>query len=119
MTPSLVFDKVRISPSELPEIDKVIIIACGAPGPSPSTQSSTGRERRLERRMSFRYRDLISGHGRSPSAIYKANVSTIPPESGVLYTLAGPEVAVASAMHCGDAVSEARSSSWGGLSDIQ
>ncbi|MFC9928425.1 glutamine--fructose-6-phosphate transaminase (isomerizing) [Streptomyces sp. NPDC127190] len=125
---SLTLDEVRISPSELREIDKVVIVACGTAFHSGliakyAIEHWTRIPCEVELASEFRYRDPIldsrslviaisqSGetmdtlmalrHAREQGskvlAICNTNGSTIPRESdAVLYTHAGPEVAVAS-----------------------
>ncbi|MEU3841600.1 glutamine--fructose-6-phosphate transaminase (isomerizing) [Streptomyces sp. NPDC028635] len=125
---SLTLDEVRITPSELREVDKVVIIACGTAFHSGliakyAIEHWTRIPCEVELASEFRYRDPIldaqtlviaisqSGetmdtlmalrHAREQGskvlAICNTNGSTIPRESdAVLYTHAGPEVAVAS-----------------------
>jgi glucosamine--fructose-6-phosphate aminotransferase (isomerizing) len=125
---SLTLDEVRISPSELREIDKVVIVACGTAFHAGliakyAIEHWTRIPCEVELASEFRYRDPIldgrslviaisqSGetmdtlmalrHAREQGskvlAICNTNGSTIPRESdAVLYTHAGPEVAVAS-----------------------
>ncbi|MET8562431.1 glutamine--fructose-6-phosphate transaminase (isomerizing) [Streptomyces flaveolus] len=125
---SLTLDEVRISPSELREIDKVVIVACGTAFHAGliakyAIEHWTRIPCEVELASEFRYRDPIldgrslviaisqSGetmdtlmalrHARDQGskvlAICNTNGSTIPRESdAVLYTHAGPEVAVAS-----------------------
>ncbi|MFF5534881.1 glutamine--fructose-6-phosphate transaminase (isomerizing) [Streptomyces cinerochromogenes] len=125
---SLALDEVRISPSELREIDKVVIVACGTAFHAGliakyAIEHWTRIPCEVELASEFRYRDPIldgrslviaisqSGetmdtlmalrHAREQGskvlAICNTNGSTIPRESdAVLYTHAGPEVAVAS-----------------------
>ncbi|MFH8767868.1 glutamine--fructose-6-phosphate transaminase (isomerizing) [Streptomyces sp. NPDC017958] len=125
---SLTLDEVRISPSELRELDKVVIVACGTAFHAGliakyAIEHWTRIPCEVELASEFRYRDPIldgrslviaisqSGetmdtlmalrHAREQGskvlAICNTNGSTIPRESdAVLYTHAGPEVAVAS-----------------------
>ncbi|MFF8940914.1 MULTISPECIES: glutamine--fructose-6-phosphate transaminase (isomerizing) [unclassified Streptomyces] len=125
---SLTLDEVRISASELREMDKVVIIACGTAFHAGmiakyAIEHWTRIPCEVELASEFRYRDPIldqqtlviaisqSGetmdtlmalrHAREQGAkvlaICNTNGSTIPRESdAVLYTHAGPEVAVAS-----------------------
>ncbi|MFE1882793.1 glutamine--fructose-6-phosphate transaminase (isomerizing) [Streptomyces diastatochromogenes] len=125
---SLSLDEVRISPSELREVDKVVIVACGTAFHAGliakyAIEHWTRIPCEVELASEFRYRDPIldgrslviaisqSGetmdtlmalrHAREQGskvlAICNTNGSTIPRESdAVLYTHAGPEVAVAS-----------------------
>ncbi|MGW1952424.1 glutamine--fructose-6-phosphate transaminase (isomerizing) [Streptomyces sp. NPDC001920] len=125
---SLTLDEVRISASELREVDKVVIVACGTAFHSGliakyAIEHWTRIPCEVELASEFRYRDPIldqqtlviaisqSGetmdtlmalrHAREQGskvlAICNTNGSTIPRESdAVLYTHAGPEVAVAS-----------------------
>ncbi|MFE8011392.1 glutamine--fructose-6-phosphate transaminase (isomerizing) [Streptomyces antibioticus] len=125
---SLTLDEVRISASELREIDKVVIVACGTAFHAGliakyAIEHWTRIPCEVELASEFRYRDPIldsrslviaisqSGetmdtlmalrHAREQGskvlAICNTNGSTIPRESdAVLYTHAGPEVAVAS-----------------------
>ncbi|MEU7055196.1 glutamine--fructose-6-phosphate transaminase (isomerizing) [Streptomyces sp. NPDC046197] len=125
---SLTLDEVRISASELREMDKVVIVACGTAFHSGliakyAIEHWTRIPCEVELASEFRYRDPIldqqtlviaisqSGetmdtlmalrHAREQGskvlAICNTNGSTIPRESdAVLYTHAGPEVAVAS-----------------------
>ncbi|MFI9242417.1 glutamine--fructose-6-phosphate transaminase (isomerizing) [Streptomyces sp. NPDC053086] len=125
---SLTLDEVRISPTELREIDKVVIVACGTAFHAGliakyAIEHWTRIPCEVELASEFRYRDPIldgrslviaisqSGetmdtlmalrHAREQGskvlAICNTNGSTIPRESdAVLYTHAGPEVAVAS-----------------------
>ncbi|MGW0709224.1 glutamine--fructose-6-phosphate transaminase (isomerizing) [Streptomyces sp. NPDC002643] len=125
---SLTLDEVRISASELRELDKVVIVACGTAFHSGliakyAIEHWTRIPCEVELASEFRYRDPIldprtlviaisqSGetmdtlmalrHAREQGskvlAICNTNGSTIPRESdAVLYTHAGPEVAVAS-----------------------
>ncbi|MFJ7151957.1 glutamine--fructose-6-phosphate transaminase (isomerizing) [Streptomyces sp. NPDC100445] len=125
---SLTLDEVRISPSELRKIDKVVIVACGTAFHAGliakyAIEHWTRIPCEVELASEFRYRDPIldgrslviaisqSGetmdtlmalrHAREQGskvlAICNTNGSTIPRESdAVLYTHAGPEVAVAS-----------------------
>ncbi|MFI6929984.1 glutamine--fructose-6-phosphate transaminase (isomerizing) [Streptomyces sp. NPDC050287] len=125
---SLTLDEVRISDSELREIDKVVIVACGTAFHAGliakyAIEHWTRIPCEVELASEFRYRDPIldaqtmviaisqSGetmdtlmalrHAREQGskvlAICNTNGSTIPRESdAVLYTHAGPEVAVAS-----------------------
>ncbi|MFF2522040.1 glutamine--fructose-6-phosphate transaminase (isomerizing) [Streptomyces liangshanensis] len=124
----LSLDEVRISPSELREADKVVIVACGTAFHAGliakyAIEHWTRIPCEVELASEFRYRDPIldprtlviaisqSGetmdtlmalrHAREQGAkvlaICNTNGSTIPRESdAVLYTHAGPEVAVAS-----------------------
>ncbi|MCH5673604.1 glutamine--fructose-6-phosphate transaminase (isomerizing) [Streptomyces gilvus] len=125
---SLTLDEVRISASELREVDKVVIVACGTAFHAGliakyAIEHWTRIPCEVELASEFRYRDPILGarslviaisqsgetmdtlmalrHAREQGskvlAICNTNGSTIPRESdGVLYTHAGPEVAVAS-----------------------
>ncbi|WP_079084828.1 glutamine--fructose-6-phosphate transaminase (isomerizing) [Streptomyces dysideae] len=125
---SLTLDEVRIPASELREIDKVVIVACGTAFHAGliakyAIEHWTRIPCEVELASEFRYRDPIldsrslviaisqSGetmdtlmalrHAREQGsrvlAICNTNGSTIPRESdAVLYTHAGPEVAVAS-----------------------
>ncbi|BBC35954.1 Glutamine--fructose-6-phosphate aminotransferase[isomerizing] [Streptomyces graminofaciens] len=125
---SLTLDEVRISTSELRELDKVVIVACGTAFHAGmiakyAIEHWTRIPCEVELASEFRYRDPIldprtlviaisqSGetmdtlmalrHAREQGAkvlaICNTNGSTIPRESdAVLYTHAGPEVAVAS-----------------------
>ncbi|MEV6112304.1 glutamine--fructose-6-phosphate transaminase (isomerizing) [Streptomyces sp. NPDC052109] len=125
---SLTLDEVRITPSELREIDKVVIVACGTAFHAGliakyAIEHWTRIPCEVELASEFRYRDPIldgqslviaisqSGetmdtlmalrHAREQGskvlAVCNTNGSTIPRESdAVLYTHAGPEVAVAS-----------------------
>ncbi len=125
---SLSLDEVRISASELREMDKVVIVACGTAFHAGliakyAIEHWTRIPCEVELASEFRYRDPIldqqtlviavsqSGetmdtlmalrHAREQGAkvlaICNTNGSTIPRESdAVLYTHAGPEVAVAS-----------------------
>ncbi|MFE9023168.1 glutamine--fructose-6-phosphate transaminase (isomerizing) [Streptomyces sp. NPDC007808] len=125
---SLTLDEVRISASELREVDKVVIAACGTAFHAGliakyAIEHWTRIPCEVELASEFRYRDPIldqqtlviaisqSGetmdtlmalrHAREQGskvlAICNTNGSTIPRESdAVLYTHAGPEVAVAS-----------------------
>ncbi|MFF6976908.1 glutamine--fructose-6-phosphate transaminase (isomerizing) [Streptomyces sp. NPDC008343] len=125
---SLTLDEVRISASELRELDKVVIVACGTAFHAGmiakyAIEHWTRVPCEVELASEFRYRDPIldqqtlviaisqSGetmdtlmalrHAREQGArvlaICNTNGSTIPRESdAVLYTHAGPEVAVAS-----------------------
>ncbi|MEU6087439.1 glutamine--fructose-6-phosphate transaminase (isomerizing) [Streptomyces sp. NPDC047085] len=125
---SLTLDEVRISPSELREVDKVVIVACGTAFHAGmiakyAIEHWTRIPCEVELASEFRYRDPILGarslviaisqsgetmdtlmalrHAREQGskvlAICNTNGSTIPRESdAVLYTHAGPEVAVAS-----------------------
>jgi glucosamine--fructose-6-phosphate aminotransferase (isomerizing) len=125
---SLTLDEVRISDSEVREIDKIVIIACGTAFHAGliakyAIEHWTRIPCEVELASEFRYRDPIldaqtlviaisqSGetmdtlmalrHAREQGskvlAICNTNGSTIPRESdAVLYTHAGPEVAVAS-----------------------
>ncbi|CCK28060.1 Glucosamine--fructose-6-phosphate aminotransferase [isomerizing] [Streptomyces davaonensis JCM 4913] len=124
----LTLDEVRISASELREVDKVVIVACGTAFHAGliakyAIEHWTRIPCEVELASEFRYRDPIldarslviaisqSGetmdtlmalrHAREQGskvlAICNTNGSTIPRESdAVLYTHAGPEVAVAS-----------------------
>ncbi|MFE2641512.1 glutamine--fructose-6-phosphate transaminase (isomerizing) [Streptomyces nigra] len=125
---SLRLDEVRIGASELREVDKVVIVACGTAFHAGliakyAIEHWTRIPCEVELASEFRYRDPImdqqtlvvaisqSGetmdtlmalrHARQQGArvlaICNTNGSTIPRESdAVLYTHAGPEVAVAS-----------------------
>ncbi|MFF5401474.1 glutamine--fructose-6-phosphate transaminase (isomerizing) [Streptomyces misionensis] len=125
---SLTLDELRISPSELRETDKVVIVACGTAFHAGliakyAIEHWTRIPCEVELASEFRYRDPILGsrslviaisqsgetmdtlmalrHAREQGskvlAICNTNGSTIPRESdAVLYTHAGPEVAVAS-----------------------
>ncbi|MET8828830.1 glutamine--fructose-6-phosphate transaminase (isomerizing) [Streptomyces sp. NPDC004610] len=125
---SLTLDEVRIPLSELREIDKVVIVACGTAFHAGliakyAIEHWTRIPCEVELASEFRYRDPILGarslviaisqsgetmdtlmavrHAREQGskvlAICNTNGSTIPRESdAVLYTHAGPEVAVAS-----------------------
>ncbi|GAA2241202.1 glutamine--fructose-6-phosphate aminotransferase [isomerizing] [Streptomyces ruber] len=125
---SLSLDEVRITASELREMDKVVIVACGTAFHAGliakyAIEHWTRIPCEVELASEFRYRDPIldprtlvvaisqSGetmdtlmalrHAREQGAkvlaICNTNGSTIPRESdAVLYTHAGPEVAVAS-----------------------
>lgn len=125
---SLTLDEVRIDDSELREIDKVVIVACGTAFHAGmiakyAIEHWTRLPCEVELASEFRYRDPILGgqslviaisqsgetmdtlmalrHAREQGsrvlAICNTNGSTIPRESdAVLYTHAGPEVAVAS-----------------------
>ncbi|MBQ0996878.1 glutamine--fructose-6-phosphate transaminase (isomerizing) [Streptomyces sp. RK62] len=125
---SLRLDEVRIGASELREVDKVVIVACGTAFHAGliakyAIEHWTRIPCEVELASEFRYRDPImdqqtlvvaisqSGetmdtlmalrHAREQGArvlaICNTNGSTIPRESdAVLYTHAGPEVAVAS-----------------------
>ncbi|MDT9697861.1 glutamine--fructose-6-phosphate transaminase (isomerizing) [Streptomyces sp. P17] len=125
---ALTLDEVRISASELREVDKVVIVACGTAFHAGliakyAIEHWTRIPCEVELASEFRYRDPIldaqslviaisqSGetmdtlmalrHAREQGsrvlAICNTNGSTIPRESdAVLYTHAGPEVAVAS-----------------------
>ncbi|WP_316740146.1 glutamine--fructose-6-phosphate transaminase (isomerizing) [Streptomyces sp. MK7] len=125
---NLTLDEVRISASELREMDKVVIVACGTAFHAGliakyAIEHWTRIPCEVELASEFRYRDPIldaqtlviaisqSGetmdtlmalrHAREQGskvlAICNTNGSTIPRESdAVLYTHAGPEVAVAS-----------------------
>ncbi|MER6330618.1 glutamine--fructose-6-phosphate transaminase (isomerizing) [Streptomyces sp. NPDC001034] len=125
---SLTLDELRITPSELREIDKVVIVACGTAFHAGliakyAIEHWTRIPCEVELASEFRYRDPILGgrslviaisqsgetmdtlmalrHAREQGskvlAICNTNGSTIPRESdAVLYTHAGPEVAVAS-----------------------
>jgi glucosamine--fructose-6-phosphate aminotransferase (isomerizing) len=127
-TGRLVLDELRISESELREIDKVFVVACGTAYHAGLTaryaiEHWTRLPVDVELASEFRYRDPVldsrtlvvsisqSGetmdtlmavrHAREQGArtvsICNTNGSTIPRESdAVLYTHAGPEVAVAS-----------------------
>ncbi|GAA3814534.1 glutamine--fructose-6-phosphate transaminase (isomerizing) [Streptomyces coacervatus] len=125
---SLTLDEVRMSASELREVDKVVIVACGTAFHAGliakyAIEHWTRIPCEVELASEFRYRDPILGarslviaisqsgetmdtlmalrHAREQGskvlAICNTNGSTIPRESdAVLYTHAGPEVAVAS-----------------------
>ncbi|WP_327317269.1 glutamine--fructose-6-phosphate transaminase (isomerizing) [Streptomyces sp. NBC_01235] len=125
---ALTLDEVRIPPSELREVDKVVIVACGTAFHAGliakyAIEHWTRIPCEVELASEFRYRDPILGsrslviaisqsgetmdtlmalrHAREQGskvlAICNTNGSTIPRESdAVLYTHAGPEVAVAS-----------------------
>ncbi|MFJ4498657.1 glutamine--fructose-6-phosphate transaminase (isomerizing) [Streptomyces sp. NPDC088864] len=125
---TLHLDEVRITPGELREVDKVIVVACGTAFHAGmiakyAIEHWTRIPCETELASEFRYRDPIldphtlvvaisqSGetmdtlmalrHAREQGAkvlaICNTNGSTIPRESdAVLYTHAGPEVAVAS-----------------------
>ncbi|TWV57142.1 glutamine--fructose-6-phosphate transaminase (isomerizing) [Streptomyces misionensis] len=125
---SLTLDELRISPTELRETDKVVIVACGTAFHAGliakyAIEHWTRIPCEVELASEFRYRDPILGsrslviaisqsgetmdtlmalrHAREQGskvlAICNTNGSTIPRESdAVLYTHAGPEVAVAS-----------------------
>ncbi|MFD3499293.1 glutamine--fructose-6-phosphate transaminase (isomerizing) [Streptomyces sp. NPDC058676] len=125
---SLTLDEVRIGASELREVDKVVIVACGTAFHAGmiakyAIEHWTRIPCEVELASEFRYRDPIldtqslviaisqSGetmdtlmalrHAREQGskvlAVCNTNGSTIPRESdAVLYTHAGPEVAVAS-----------------------
>ncbi|MFG2558178.1 glutamine--fructose-6-phosphate transaminase (isomerizing) [Streptomyces sp. NPDC048496] len=125
---SLHLDEVRIAPSVLREVDKVVVVACGTAYHAGmiakyAIEHWTRLPCETELASEFRYRDPIldqrtlviaisqSGetmdtlmalrHAREQGAkvlaICNTNGSTIPRESdAVLYTHAGPEVAVAS-----------------------
>ncbi|MDQ0582904.1 glutamine--fructose-6-phosphate transaminase (isomerizing) [Streptomyces rishiriensis] len=125
---ALTLDEVRIPASELREVDKVVIVACGTAFHAGliakyAIEHWTRIPCEVELASEFRYRDPIldsrslviaisqSGetmdtlmalrHAREQGskvlAICNTNGSTIPRESdAVLYTHAGPEVAVAS-----------------------
>ncbi|MEU1085396.1 glutamine--fructose-6-phosphate transaminase (isomerizing) [Streptomyces sp. NPDC005576] len=125
---ALTLDEVRLTPSVLREIDKVVIVACGTAYHAGliakyAIEHWTRLPCETELASEFRYRDPIlspntlvvaisqSGetmdtlmalrHAREQGAhvlaICNTNGSTIPRESdAVLYTHAGPEVAVAS-----------------------
>ncbi|WP_128379184.1 glutamine--fructose-6-phosphate transaminase (isomerizing) [Streptomyces cavernae] len=127
-TGSLSLDEVRITDSELSEVDKVVIVACGTAFHAGmiakyAIEHWTRIPCEVELASEFRYRDPIlgerslviaisqsgetmdtlmavrhaRGQGSKVLAICNTNGSTIPRESdGVLYTHAGPEVAVAS-----------------------
>ncbi len=124
----LQLDEMRLSPDELREIDKIIVIACGTSFHAAliakyAIEHWTRIPCEAELASEFRYRDPVlsrrtlvivisqSGetmdtlmalrHAREQGslvlAISNTNGSTIPRESdAVLYTHAGPEVAVAS-----------------------
>ena len=124
----LVLDEMRLSDSELREVDKIVIIACGTAYHAGllakyAIEHWTRIPCEVELASEFRYRDPIltrstlviaisqSGetmdllmalrHARQQRArvlaICNVNGSTIPRESdAVIYTHAGPEVAVAS-----------------------
>ncbi|MFE9439772.1 glutamine--fructose-6-phosphate transaminase (isomerizing) [Streptomyces sp. NPDC006602] len=125
---SLTLDEVRIPASELREVDKIVVVACGTAFHAGmiakyAIEHWTRIPCEVELASEFRYRDPIldarslviaisqSGetmdtlmalrHAREQGskvlAICNTNGSTIPRESdAVLYTHAGPEVAVAS-----------------------
>ncbi|UUU24403.1 glutamine--fructose-6-phosphate transaminase (isomerizing) [Streptomyces sp. DSM 40750] len=125
---SLTLDEVRISASELRELNKVVIVACGTAFHAGliakyAIEHWARIPCEVELASEFRYRDPILGphtlviaisqsgetmdtlmalrHAREQGArvlaICNTNGSTIPRESdAVLYTHAGPEVAVAS-----------------------
>ncbi|GAA1015005.1 MULTISPECIES: glutamine--fructose-6-phosphate transaminase (isomerizing) [Streptomyces] len=125
---NLTLDEVRISASELREMDKIVIVACGTAFHAGliakyAIEHWTRIPCEVELASEFRYRDPIldaqtlviaisqSGetmdtlmalrHAREQGsrvlAICNTNGSTIPRESdAVLYTHAGPEIAVAS-----------------------
>ncbi|MFJ8106839.1 glutamine--fructose-6-phosphate transaminase (isomerizing) [Streptomyces sp. NPDC096132] len=125
---ALTLDEVRIPASELREVDKVVIVACGTAFHAGliakyAIEHWTRIPCEVELASEFRYRDPILGprslviaisqsgetmdtlmalrHAREQGskvlAICNTNGSTIPRESdAVLYTHAGPEVAVAS-----------------------
>ncbi|MEI5524041.1 glutamine--fructose-6-phosphate transaminase (isomerizing) [Streptomyces brasiliscabiei] len=125
---TLSLDEVRIPDSELRELDKVVIVACGTAFHAGliakyAIEHWTRIPCEVELASEFRYRDPILGphtlvvaisqsgetmdtlmalrHAREQGArvlaICNTNGSTIPRESdAVLYTHAGPEVAVAS-----------------------
>src|SRR3954465_7832966 len=125
---SLTLDEVRIPTSELREVDKVVIVACGTAFHAGliakyAIEHWTRIPCEVELASEFRYRDPILGprslviaisqsgetmdtlmamrHAREQGsrvlAICNVNGSTIPRESdAVVYTYAGPEVAVAS-----------------------
>ncbi|MFH8338888.1 glutamine--fructose-6-phosphate transaminase (isomerizing) [Streptomyces sp. AM6-12] len=125
---SLTLDELRITPAELRQIDKVVIVACGTAFHAGliakyAIEHWTRIPCEVELASEFRYRDPILGgrslviaisqsgetmdtlmalrHAREQGskvlAICNTNGSTIPRESdAVLYTHAGPEVAVAS-----------------------
>ncbi|WP_328721308.1 glutamine--fructose-6-phosphate transaminase (isomerizing) [Streptomyces sp. NBC_00247] len=125
---ALTLDEVRLTPSVLREIDKVVVVACGTAYHAGliakyAIEHWTRLPCETELASEFRYRDPIlspntlvvaisqSGetmdtlmalrHAREQGAhvlaICNTNGSTIPRESdAVLYTHAGPEVAVAS-----------------------
>ncbi|MFD0305412.1 glutamine--fructose-6-phosphate transaminase (isomerizing) [Streptomyces sp. NPDC059517] len=125
---SLTLDEVRIAPSALREVDKVVVVACGTAFHAGliakyAIEHWTRVPCEVELASEFRYRDPIldartlviaisqSGetmdtlmalrHAREQGAkvlaVCNTNGSTIPRESdAVLYTHAGPEVAVAS-----------------------
>ncbi|MEU9577630.1 glutamine--fructose-6-phosphate transaminase (isomerizing) [Streptomyces chilikensis] len=124
----LSLDELRISPEELRETDKVVIVACGTAFHAGliakyAVEHWTRVPCEVELASEFRYRDPILGpralviaisqsgetmdtlmalrHAREQGskvlAICNTNGATIPRESdAVLYTHAGPEVAVAS-----------------------
>ncbi|MFE5209581.1 glutamine--fructose-6-phosphate transaminase (isomerizing) [Streptomyces sp. NPDC056600] len=124
----LSLDELRISPEELREVDKVVIVACGTAFHAGmiakyAVEHWTRVPCEVELASEFRYRDPILGpralviavsqsgetmdtlmalrHAREQGskvlAICNTNGATIPRESdAVLYTHAGPEVAVAS-----------------------
>ncbi|BBC94187.1 glutamine--fructose-6-phosphate transaminase (isomerizing) [Streptomyces griseofuscus] len=125
---SLTLDELRITPADLRQIDKVVIVACGTAFHAGliakyAIEHWTRIPCEVELASEFRYRDPILGgrslviaisqsgetmdtlmalrHAREQGskvlAICNTNGSTIPRESdAVLYTHAGPEVAVAS-----------------------
>ncbi|CAL9503413.1 Glutamine--fructose-6-phosphate aminotransferase [isomerizing] [Streptomyces sp. enrichment culture] len=125
---SLTLDEVRIPASELREMDKVVIVACGTAFHAGliakyAIEHWTRIPCEVELASEFRYRDPILDHrtlvvaisqsgetmdtlmalrhareqGARVLAVCNTNGSTIPRESdAVLYTHAGPEVAVAS-----------------------
>ena len=125
---SLLLDEMRLSPAELREVDKIIIVACGTAYHAGmiakyAIEHWCGIACEVELASEFRYRDPIltrstlviaisqSGetmdtlmavrHAREQKsrvlAICNVNGSSIPRESdAVLYTRAGPEIAVAS-----------------------
>ncbi|MEU7499276.1 glutamine--fructose-6-phosphate transaminase (isomerizing) [Streptomyces griseofuscus] len=125
---SLTLDELRITPADLRQIDKVVIVACGTAFHAGliakyAIEHWTRIPCEVELASEFRYRDPILGgrslviaisqsgetmdtlmalrHAREQGskvlAICNSNGSTIPRESdAVLYTHAGPEVAVAS-----------------------
>ncbi|NYV75259.1 glutamine--fructose-6-phosphate transaminase (isomerizing) [Streptomyces sp. UH6] len=124
----LSLDELRISPEELREVDKVVIVACGTAYHAGliakyAVEHWTRVPCEVDLASEFRYRDPILGpralviaisqsgetmdtlmalrHAREQGskvvAICNTNGATIPRESdAVLYTHAGPEVAVAS-----------------------
>ncbi|WP_212908120.1 glutamine--fructose-6-phosphate transaminase (isomerizing) [Streptomyces sp. TS71-3] len=125
---SLVLDELRIPASELREVNKIVIVACGTAFHAGliakyAIEHWTRIPCEVELASEFRYRDPILGartltvaisqsgetmdtlmavrHAREQGsrvlAICNTNGSTIPRESdAVLYTYAGPEIAVAS-----------------------